>query len=215
MVAIIGLFLWSWPPMDRLTSATLEKWYPVNLNPGGDAQAIVVLSGGLLDAYPSQPQATAGQGTYLRARHAAWLHKNWRALPVLASGGPIGRPPERQVVSDLMKEVLISEGVPAEMVWTERKSLNTHENAIYTIDMLRERGISKAVLVTEGIHMLRAERCFLKQGFAVVPAPCSYQHLLPLPDWKAFMPKAQAIRANDSVLHEWAGLTCYWLRGWI
>ena len=215
IVAVVCLFLWSWLPVALLTSVTLERWHPVSLYPAGDAEVIVVLAGGLRDPYPSEPQASVEQGTYLRTRHAAWLHKHWKALPVLASGGPIGRAPDRLVVSDLMKELLVAEGVPAETVWTERQSLTTHENAVYTSRLLRQRGINKVALVTQGYHMPRAERCFRKQGLEVVPAPCSYQHLVPMDDWMDYLPRTTAMRFNDAVLHEWVGLTWYWLRGWI
>lgn len=213
VVAVACLFLWSWSPVAWLTSASLERWYPVSLRPSGDAQVIVVLAGGLDEPYPSQPQALMDPSTYQRTRHAAWLHNNWKPLPVLASGGPVGPPPDRLVVAGLMEEALVGEGVPARMVWTERRSLNTHENAVYSAELLRGRGVDRVALVTDGVHMLRAERCFRKQRLEVVPVPCSCQHLRPLDSWEALIPSADAVRANDAVLHEWVGLVWYWLRG--
>lgn len=213
IAAVACLFLWSWSPVAWLTSASLERWYPVSEYPSGDAQVIVVLSGGMYDPYPSQPQALMSLSTHQRIRHAAWLHNNWKPLPVLASGGPAGGLRERLVIADLMKEALAGEGVPAWMIWTERRSLNTHENAVYSAELLRDRGVDKVALVTNGSHMLRAERCFRKQGLDVVPVPSSCQHLLPLDDWREFIPNAEVFQANDSVLHEWVGLAWYWLRG--
>jgi len=213
IIAVTGLFLWSWPPVSWLVSGTLEWWYPVAQFPDRDAEAIVVFAGGLHPSDPSQPRPLVDTHTYLRTQHAAWLHRNWRPLPVVASGGPIGAGPEKFVVSNLMEEVLRSEGIPAEMIWTERQSTSTYENALHTANLLRKRGIRKVVLVSEAYHMLRAERCLRKQGLTVIPAPCCFRTQKPPEQWKDYFPRGKTIDANENCLHEWVGLAWYWVRG--
>ncbi len=211
-LAALILFLWSWEPAARLSSRTLEAWYPAERFPQGEAGAIVVLASSIVPPGAGQPEAAAKQSTYLRTHHAAWLYRNWKPLPVLASGGPAGRPGSHVVSSVVMKKILISEGVPEEFAWTEEKSTSTYENALYSARLLRERGIRKVALVTEARHMLRAELCFRKQGLVVVPAPCCYRSLRHLP-WTAYFPDTTGIDQNEAVLHEWIGLIWYWLRG--
>jgi uncharacterized SAM-binding protein YcdF (DUF218 family) len=210
-IALLVLFLWSWPPFVILTSATLEHWYPASDVPTGDAEVIVVLGGGIEDPFPSQPQALAHESTYRRVVHAAWLHQHWKPLPVLASGGPMGK--ARIVLADVMRRLLVAHGVPDAMVWTERRSRSTAENARLSAELLRSKGISKIALVTEGCHMLRAEKCFRKQGLTVVPAPCFLRSAQPISTWKNLLPQADAILGNEASLHEWVGLAWYWLRG--
>jgi uncharacterized SAM-binding protein YcdF (DUF218 family) len=64
-----------------------------------------------------------------------------------------------------MKTILIKWGIPAEDILTEEKSVNTHENAEFTADLLAEhKDIRKCLLITSGIHMRRARACFAKEG---------------------------------------------------
>src|SRR2546430_13364869 len=75
----------------------------------------------------------------------------------------------------ILRRILRSEGVDDSMIWTEEQSRSTHENATYGAEMLRAKGIRQVVLVTEAYHMLRAEKCFRKEGIAVIAAPCGFR----------------------------------------
>lgn len=211
-MALGGIFLVAWPPVDWLVSRPLEAWYLREAFPGGEAEAIVVLSAGADPAEPERPNPLPDQDTYARCRHAAWLFKNWRTLPVLACGGLAGEN-RGQAFSTTMSRLLQTEGVPAATIWTEERSRSTHENAAFGAEILRRNGIRRIALVTGAREMLRAERSFRKQGLTVVPAPCGFRRLRfnlagLLPGWRA-------IYRNESVLHESVGLVWYWMRGWI
>lgn len=190
-------------------SGTLEWRYPATLSSANEADAIVVLSGGGGPGTPSQPQSVPALDTYLRCKCAAWLYTYWRSVPIIASGGPA----DAVVLSLLMRPVLEASGVPPGMIATEERSTSTYENAVYTAQLLRRRGIQKIVLVTDAQHMLRSERSFQKQGLIVTPAPCAFNtlsfHLSPA----NFLPSGKAILVNDDVLHEWIGLLWYKFSG--
>jgi len=213
LLVLVVLFLWSWRPFAWLTSASLEASYPVDAYRSADAGAIVVLASGVLLPNASRPVGMLNEGSYERTRYAAWLHRNWRPLPVLATGGALGPPGNKVVVAAVMKRLLITQGVPADSVWTEEKSLSTYQNAVFSARILRERGIRKIVLVTEGLHMRRAVLCFRQQGFEVTPAPCRVRSLNALNRWTQFVPSAGAIEDNEYALHEWVGLLWYKLTG--
>jgi len=207
-IALLGcaaLFLWAWPPFAWLFSGTLEWHYPAAIPSGGTAEAIVVLSGGGWPGNPSQPHPFPALDTYNRCRCAAWLHTHWRPLPVIASGGAW----DAVVLSILMRPVLEASGVPAAMIATEERSTSTYENALYTAELLRQRGIRKIVLVTDANHMLRSERSFRKQGLEVAPAPCNFNALTFKWSLANFLPSGKAALINDDVLHEWIGLVWY------
>ena len=87
ILACAVLFLWAWPPFAWLLSGTLEWRYPATAYPAGEADAIVVLSGGTGPPGPAEPAPLPALDTYLRCQRAAWLYKHWRNLPVVASGG--------------------------------------------------------------------------------------------------------------------------------
>jgi len=174
-------------------------------------QAIVVLSSGVTPAKYYRPFAVPDEETYKRCEFAAWLYKNWQALPVLVSGGR-SRPGARPLAS-VMRELLLHADVPDDMIWTEERSQSTHENATYSTEILRRHGVSSIALVVEAQSMPRAEASFRKQGISVVPAPSEFREFGPLSD--ELVPSWRAIQRNEITLHEFVGLIWYWLRGWV
>ena len=207
----LALFLLSWPPVAHLAIRTLEWPYtPTDYMEDRDAQVIVVLSGRVTGTGPGAMQPAAGENTYQRSKHAAWLHKNWRALPILACGGRLLRP-ETVSAASIMREVLIAEGVPASSIWTEQRSESTYESSVFAAEILRSKGIRKLVLVTEAYHMARAKACFQKQGLAVVPAACEFRILRPAVG--TLLPKIASVRDIELAVHEWAGLAWYRAQG--
>jgi uncharacterized SAM-binding protein YcdF (DUF218 family) len=212
-LGVLGLLMISWPPFDWLFSRPLEVWYPAKpfqLAPAS-AQAIVVLSSAVDSQRYWRPYSLPDRETYERCEFAAWLHKSWQHLPVLACGGP-GNKDERPV-SVTMRELLHRAGVPEAVVWIEERSRSTHENAVYGAEVLREHGIDKIILVVEAKSMLRAAASFRKQGIVVAPASSDFRELGSLDD--ELIPSWKAIRRNETTLHETVGLAWYWLHGWI
>jgi uncharacterized SAM-binding protein YcdF (DUF218 family) len=109
-----------------------------------------------------------------------------------------------------MRKILASDGVPIDAIWTEERSRSTHESALYAARMLQEKGIHRIALVTEAYHMLRAEMCFRKQAFQVVPVPCRFLRFDG--NLRELLPSAESIRRNELALHEAVGLLWYWIK---
>ncbi|HVU01004.1 MAG TPA: YdcF family protein [Polyangiaceae bacterium] len=82
-------------------------------------------------------------------------------LVVVASGG---RRWSGRAEADALAERLIARAVPEERVVRELCSLSTLENAAYTAELLRERGVRRAVIVTCDFHAARALLCFSLMG---------------------------------------------------
>ena len=126
-----GLFVLSWGPIAWLTSRPFEFWYPPRLFPLGEAQAIVVLSSNVLPPTPERPISLPDRETYERCQQAAWLHNNWRKLPVLACGGVGASGGEACAIT--MRRILRAEGVDDSMIWTEERSRSTHQ-VLFTLE---------------------------------------------------------------------------------
>ena len=186
-------------------SRPLEIWYDKDPTPHEGADAIVVLAGAVSPSSPGRPYALPAEDTYRRVRHAAWLFHHWKPLPILVSG--------ENPTADTMRHVLESEGVPRPMIWVESRSTSTHENALYSAEILRTHGAVRIVLVVEASSMPRASRSFRKTGLVVVPSPVRYTQLSW--DWSDWLPGWDPIRANGEMIHELGGLLWYKLRGWI
>jgi uncharacterized SAM-binding protein YcdF (DUF218 family) len=192
-----------------LLSRPLESGYSVSPMPEEHADAIVVLSGTVHPPVPGRPYTIPAPDTYRRVQHAVWLFRNWKQIPILVSGGGTNERPHAAV----MRDVLLTEGIPAQMVWTESHSSNTHESALNSSALLRAQGVRRVALVTEAYSMPRAARAFEKAGIAVVPA-VSRRTQLSGDYWDVF-PGPSAIDRNGEIIHELVGLLWYKLRGWI
>jgi uncharacterized SAM-binding protein YcdF (DUF218 family) len=191
----------------------LEAPYPPRQLPSSDAEAIVVLSSNVYPGSPLVPIPKLGNDTFERTLYAAWLYKNWQALPILVSGGTnsSSTPPYALVMQDTLR----LQGIPDSAIWSEKESHSTYQNALYSAQILKKKGIHRIVLVTEAYHMLRAERSFRKQGLEVVPAPCGYRTYDNTISAQEFLPNWEPIAWNEDCLHEFVGLLWYALHGWI
>lgn len=92
-----------------------------------------------------------GGGTSSRPERAAELFKQGAAPRVICSG--LGD-------CNYNQRVLVNAGVPASATQVEGKSRNTHENAEFTIALMRATHLKSAIIVTSWYHSRRALRCF-------------------------------------------------------
>lgn len=199
-----GLWLLSTPYVaNELLRALEGAPHPVNPNTE-PADAIVVLGGGTYFDAPEYGGDTVSAFTLVRLRYAARLARE-TGKPVLVSGGnPEGnRIPE----GDQMKAVLENEfHVPVK--WVEKRSRNTHENAVFSYRILSPLGIRRIYLVTHAWHMPRASMAFRSAGFDVVPAATMYATMPPASILQ-FIPDARALQDSRWFFHEIIGLAWY------
>jgi uncharacterized SAM-binding protein YcdF (DUF218 family) len=209
--ALLLLVLFSTPAGSLLLAAPLER-YSVPLTPvqaaGAGAQAIVVLGAGQASNQPEYGgNAVPTQRALVRLRYAARLQRE-TGLPLLTSGGTPNGLPESEAA--IMARVLRQDfGVPVK--WVEDRSDNTAENALLSAAMLRSTGVRRILLVTDALHMPRAQRIFEKAGFQVISAPTWFlsRARLTLQD---FLPSGAGLNRSHYALHEWIGLLWYELR---
>ncbi len=160
----------------------------------GRGDVIVVLGAGV------NSRCVPNNYAIQRLLRAAEAYADGRAPLVLITGG---RP--RGVtcsVAGAMAELGVRFGIPADRIRLENAARNTFQNALYSDPILRRLGARRLVLVTDRLHMKRAEGCFRALGYETerfaVHSPDSH------PD-------------NMSMLgfagHEAVALTYYWLRG--
>jgi uncharacterized SAM-binding protein YcdF (DUF218 family) len=180
---------------------------PDRIPPG--VGAIVVLSAEMQAVAPEYGVDIPGPLGLERVRYGAWLHKRTQ-LPILVTGGrplPTTTPLARQ-----MQRILVNEfGVPVR--WVEDRSIDTHENAALSAELLKRDGIKSVLLVTHAWHMRRAMAAFEGAGLEPIAAPTRFIRP-PTPIALDFMPDASALRASSYALHEWIGLLWYYLSGY-
>jgi uncharacterized SAM-binding protein YcdF (DUF218 family) len=208
-IGFVGIYVLTTGVGAWVLSRPLEIGYSHDPRPAETADAIVVLAGAVEQPSPGQPYPLAGQDTYRRVQHAVWLFRHWKGLPILASGGG----PKDLAHAEVMRRILAAEGIPPHMIWTESRSANTHESALYASEILRAHNVSRIVVVTEATSMPRATGSFRRYGFDPRPAPADFNRLTgKLTD---FLPSWQSLRSNSETIHELVGLMWYRLRGWV
>ena len=166
-----------WLCSTRYVALTLVKsleWRYLPLPEMPAADVIVVLGGGTESPqYPRPTVEVNAAGD--RVIYAAELYKQGKGSFILVSGGNIPALDARTTTpAEDMALLLDMLGVPPDAVWLQPSSANTAEDALYSSILLKERGISRVILVTSAIHMPRAVGLFTANGIDVTPAPVDY-----------------------------------------
>ena len=215
-VAVTVLWVASTPIFADYLGLTLESRYPpvaVEATPAADA--IVVLGGGVEG--PAPPRITLDLSDAAdRVLHAARLYRAGKAPVVLISGGAIPWLGSDIPEAGSMQSLLEEWGVPAASIISEAASRNTHENAVFTRQLLAERGLHRVLLVTSAMHMRRALATFTSAGIDAVPAATdftvTYRDHRTLID---FLPDAKALSHTTDAIKEYIGYAYYRWKGWI
>jgi uncharacterized SAM-binding protein YcdF (DUF218 family) len=162
-------------------------------DPTGDV--LIVLGGSALE------DGIIGQSSYWRSVYAVRAYRQTPFARVVVSGGGQFHP------GILMRDFLVSQGVPADRITVEGRSTSTRENAVYTKELLGGAN-HRLVLLTSDYHMFRAWRVFRKTGLNIAPRP--------FPD---------AVKRSASLIERWPVFfelcseavksAYYWVRGWI
>lgn len=175
------------------------------------AGAIVVLSSNRYKNATEYGHDTVGDATLERIRYGAYLY-HITGLPVVVSGGHV-----LDTTGDSLAKVMaesLQHDFGVKDVWLEERSHTTAENALFTAELLKTKGIDTVLLVTHAYHMPRAVMIFEKSGLTVVPAPTvlSVQRDRKEPLVMSWLPNASALYGSYLALHELVGMAWYALR---
>ena len=174
IVAVVLLLAFSSKPVSGAMVRSLEDQYHDSGMDVPPAQAIVVL-GGTIRMPTTRHHLTGLIDPSDRLLVAFRLYRAGKAPLVFCTGGrnPLGgtgRTPEALWMARLLEEW----NIPPTAIEIEGSSINTHENAILSFQMLAPLGIRKILLVTSAMHMPRAAGAFRKAGFEVIAVPADF-----------------------------------------
>lgn len=207
LLAVLSLLLLGVLSMPWAGNRLLAAWQtPYHAPQAGEADAIVVLGGGVYENAPEYGGDTVPPIVLERLRYAAYLHKKLHK-PILVTGGaPSGGRPE----APIMKAVLERDfGVPVR--WAEPGSADTQENARNSAKILKAAGIRRIFVVTQAWHMPRALAWFRLAGLDPVPAGVGFAgkgRITPA----AFVPNGKGFAMSYVACHEAVGMFWYRLR---
>ncbi|HDR1201282.1 TPA: YdcF family protein [Pasteurella multocida] len=206
LCALLGLtilYIFSLPYTSHKIEDSLVIEDKLSLADYQQAQAIVLLGGGLRDSKELYDKLTVSAIPLERVRYAAYLQKQTQ-LPLLITGSSPKGISEAQIMANELNTFF---SVPT--TWVEGKARTTKENALFSREILEKEGIKRVIVVTNQWHMQRAKLLFEQQGFEVLPtsvghgiSPQSYGLNV-----MYFIPQAGALNKNMLLLKEWLG---YW-----
>nr|WP_249729683.1 YdcF family protein [Chelatococcus sp. YT9] len=131
-----------------------------------------------------------------RAYRAAALYRAGVAPQVMIAGdGDCG----------FIRQMMIDRGVPASAIQVECQSRNTWENALFSVPMLVQAKVRRAVIVTSWFHSRRALACFRAVAPQIAFASSPVE-----PEW----PSWRLVEDPDSgrILLEYVKVAWYMLR---
>ena len=215
---VLGLWLLSTPVVGTALVALLTKPPPplsaaqISALLGRPHTAILVLGAGRKLLSPDYGATDLKPLTLERLRYGLWLARQTR-LPVGYSGG-VGwgsqaGPSEAEVAGRVAER-----DFGQRLRWLEDRSRDTHQNAVYSVQLLHAAGITQVVLVTHDFHQQRAGAEFQRAmrqagvGMQVLPAAMGQAVLGPLQPGH-WLPTTEGFALSRLALHEWLG----WIAG--
>jgi len=174
-LAVLSLYLLATPMGSSLLATPLQQRHApvpdlVQLRHAG-YQAVVVLGSGRVSSAPEYDGVdTVSAWSLQRLRYAAKIQR-LSSLPLLVSGGAhrADQISEAELMASVLRDDFI---VPVR--WLETESKTTKENAQASARLLAQHGITQIILVTDALHMPRAQHYFVQAGFTVLPAATGY-----------------------------------------
>ena len=188
----------------------LNRWllpsYPVVSAPDlRQAQAIVVLGGGVNLYAPEYAEPVMGPFALARLHYGAFL-KRQTGLPMLFAGGKGWGASAEQASSEAeVAAATLRRDTGMQIEWLDTTSRDTKENANKAFEILAPLDKKRILLVTNAWHMARSVKQFERAGFTVIPAPMGFIQPPQTPLFD-YLPSAGGLGATQLIFKEWLGL---------
>ena len=155
------------------------------------ADAIVVLGAAQFDGTP-------GGVFKARLQHAVDLFHEGVAPYLIVTGGKL--PGDRTTEAATARAWAVEHGVPDEAILDEDRGRNTLASLEAVALIMRERGLTSAVFVSDRTHMLRVLRMASDQGIVAWGSPT-----------QSSPTDQDEARRRKAMVHELAGLVAYYV----
>lgn len=225
LILVAAIFILYISSMPMFSSYLLKSWE----NKANSAEIqqlephetrVAVVLGGIFKSTGRKDQPYLLNDSSDRLFKVIKMVKKGKVERVIFTGGGVPFNAERLPEARLMKQFVNEFNLlPDTLLWVEKKSVNTHQNALFTKQLLQERmpwAPMNIFLVTSAMHMPRAAYIFRQYGFGVTPVPTDYQtsDMDTFPVVLQFVPGAGALLSTSKVMREWMGFNYYKLKFW-
>jgi uncharacterized SAM-binding protein YcdF (DUF218 family) len=141
-----------------------------------------------------------GHASPTLARRTGWAARLWHAgagCAIVACGGTGRHPPSE---AEVMRRLLIEDGVPRDVIHPERRSTSTAENIAFARPILEDLRLGAVLIVSDAYHLPRAALIARRAGLDVLTAH---------PPWQDASTAAQvkgALREGPAFIAAWLKL---------
>jgi uncharacterized SAM-binding protein YcdF (DUF218 family) len=210
---LIGLVVAGFLPLGNVLMLPLEERFPAFVEDGMPVAGIVVL-GGTFDTEATNVHGLmALNETGERLVALGELARRYPDAKIVYSGGGSEFAPDTTPEATLVESTVGQLGIAPGRVIYERKSLNTHQNALYAKEIVAPRAGERWLVVTSAFHMPRTMGVFRAVGFDVVPYPVDYRTAGTASLLRPFAFLSEGLRRTDIAAKEWIGLGAYYVSG--
>ncbi|HTY13512.1 MAG TPA: YdcF family protein [Candidatus Omnitrophota bacterium] len=151
----------------------------------------------------------AGDNNGERVAQAVQLYRGKWAPRLLMSGGPAAW---RLTYAENMREEAKFLGVPDKDIFLQDKSESTHDDAMYSLPILKKLGARTIILVTSPYHTRRASmvlrKMYRRDGIRIIPYPVQNSKWSTRDWWKSH-------ESTQVVVWEMLATIEYLFKGWL
>ena len=164
-----------------------QVWRAARHDDARPSQAIIVLGAAQYNGTPS---------SVFKARldHAADLYKAGIAPLIVVTGGKV--PGDKFTEAGVGADYLHKLGIPDDAILRETTSRNSWESLRASARFLKERGVTRVVLVSDPFHSLRIRLIAEEIGFDAVTSPTESSPIHGLAEWRRFLGEGLRVAAG-------------------
>jgi uncharacterized SAM-binding protein YcdF (DUF218 family) len=212
-LSALGFVLLAVTPIGPAMLLPLEERFPRPRAMPDRVDGIIILGGAVEPALSRSYGETVFNSAVTRVLAGVALARRYPDAKIALVSGegsffPIGFSEARATLS-----FVVEEGIAPSRIILEERSRSTHENAVYTKEMIRPASGETWILVTSAYHMPRAIACFEAVGWPVIPYPVDFR-IDPETGLRANFSLLDGLATSTLAGKEWAGLVGYRLMGW-
>lgn len=203
VLVVLSLF-----PAGRYILEPLENRFPADPPLPGHVDGIVVLGGTLnpfITAARGQPALSSGAERITEFMQLAQHYPNAKLVFTGGSGSVLYPEMKESVVA---KKFFDRMGFGNGRILYESDSRNTHENAVFTRELVKPAPGETWILVTSAAHMPRSVGCFRRAGWSVVPFPVDFE-TEGTGEFEIKFSALSGLGNLNKALREWIGLVAY------
>lgn len=175
----------------------------------------VILLGGMVD---EEATLRMGQPSYNdNVERLVMTYKLLREgkakVAILSSAAMDARHPEGGEALVLGRQ-LEEWGIAKERIVIEDRARNTHENAVFSQEIVRAQGYRNVLIVTSAYHMVRSRECFAAVPMDVDSLAVDYRAHASIEHLVEWLPRASSLMVTSAMLREMAGRYIYRVQGY-